>query len=436
MLDIWIASVSQNRANIPPEKLPWDAFSTLLGQSIYGGHIDNEFDQKLLQSFIDRLFTKHSFDAEFPLVTNVEGQKDTPIPDGVRREQFMQWVSNLPDYQSPSWLGLPNNAEKVILSNLGDSCLANLLKMHALSEEDELEYVPEKADADENLGIDDRPQWMRSLQQSVRNWLSILPESIQPVKRTMENIKDPLFRCFEREVNLGVKLLNDMRGNLTEIMQVCEGQRKQTNDLRSIIDNLVKGVIPKSWNRYKVPPELTVIQWIVDLAERMKQLKNVSKVTNTSGARELKNTKVWLGGLFMPEAFITASRQYVAQANQWSLEELYLKVTVADNKEELKIDDCSFIVSGLKLQGASCSANALSLVDTIISDLADIRLQWLKIDQSNPRAVGSNDVSLPVYLNQTRRELLFTVDMTTSGAVPARSFYERGVAFIASYLSG
>ena len=30
MLDIWIASVSQNRANIPPEKLPWDAFSTCL----------------------------------------------------------------------------------------------------------------------------------------------------------------------------------------------------------------------------------------------------------------------------------------------------------------------------------------------------------------------------------------------------------------------
>ena len=91
---------------------------------------------------------------------------------------------------------------------------------------------------------------------------------------------------------------------------------------------------------------------------------------------------------------------------------------------------------GLKLQGASCSANALNLVDTIISDLADIRLQWLKIDQANPRSIGSNDVSLPVYLNQTRRELLFTVDMTTSGAVPGRSFYERGVAFIASYLSG
>lgn len=253
----------------------------------------------------------------------------------------------------------------------------------------------------------------------------------------MENIKDPLFRCFEREVNLGVKLLNDMRNDLNEIMQVCEGQRKQTNDIRLLIDNLVKGLIPKSWNRYKTPAELTVIQWVVDLAERMKQLQTVSNVTNQSGARELKNLKVWLGGLFMPEAFVTASRQYVAQANQWSLEELYMKVTIADSvKQKLSVDDCSFLVSGLKLQGASAASNILSLVDSITTELPDVCLQWSKIDPMNPPFVGGDDVTLPVYLNQTRRELLFTVDMSTSGTVPARSFYERGVAFIASFLSG
>lgn len=35
---------------------------------------------------------------------------------------------------------------------------------------------------------------------------------------------------------------------------------------------------------------------------------------------------IWLGGLFAPEAYITASRQCVAQANLWPLEELYLQV--------------------------------------------------------------------------------------------------------------
>ena len=37
---------------------------------------------------------------------------------------------------------------------------------------------------------------------------------------------------------------------------------------------------------------------------------------------------MWLGGLFTPEAYITATRQFVAQANSWSLEELYLRAEV------------------------------------------------------------------------------------------------------------
>jgi dynein heavy chain 1 len=53
---------------------------------------------------------------------------------------------------------------------------------------------------------------------------------------------------------------------------------------------------------------------------------------------------VWLGGLFTAEAYITATRQLVAQANAWSLEELMLQVTVTDGKTPL--DDCSFAISG------------------------------------------------------------------------------------------
>ena len=56
--------------------------------------------------------------------------------------------------------------------------------------------------------------------------------------------------------------------------------------------------------------------------------------------------QVWLGGLFLPEAYITATRQYVAQANSWSLEELYLDVIVANSNANVKLDDCSFGVIG------------------------------------------------------------------------------------------
>lgn len=43
----------------------------------------------------------------------------TPVP--CRREEFVQWVEMLPDTQTPSWLGLPNNAEKVLLTTQGKS---------------------------------------------------------------------------------------------------------------------------------------------------------------------------------------------------------------------------------------------------------------------------------------------------------------------------
>ena len=41
--------------------------------------------------------------------------------------------------------------------------------------------------------------------------------------------------------------------------------------------------------------------------------------------------KLWLGGFFTPEAYLTAIRQCVAQSNNWSLEELVLSVEFHDS---------------------------------------------------------------------------------------------------------
>lgn len=41
------------------------------------------------------------------------------MPDGSRRDHFLAWIENLSDRQTPSWLGLPNNAEKVLLTTRG-----------------------------------------------------------------------------------------------------------------------------------------------------------------------------------------------------------------------------------------------------------------------------------------------------------------------------
>jgi dynein heavy chain 1, cytosolic len=42
------------------------------------------------------------------------------MPDGIRRDQFLAWVEQLEDRTTPDWLGLPNNAERVLLANRGE----------------------------------------------------------------------------------------------------------------------------------------------------------------------------------------------------------------------------------------------------------------------------------------------------------------------------
>jgi dynein heavy chain 1 len=44
-LDYWIDSQAQGKSNLAPEKIPWIALRILLAQAIYGGRVDNDFDQ-------------------------------------------------------------------------------------------------------------------------------------------------------------------------------------------------------------------------------------------------------------------------------------------------------------------------------------------------------------------------------------------------------
>lgn len=95
------------------------------------------------------------------------------------------------------------------------------------------------------------------------------------------------------------------------------------------------GTIPDHWRRYKVHKTMAVAEWIADFARRLQQL------TNIAGLDNLNNVEVWLGGLFFPEAYITASRQAVAHRKRWSLETLHLQLDL-----ERVNDPGAFIVDG------------------------------------------------------------------------------------------
>ncbi|KAI7869607.1 dynein heavy chain [Mucor mucedo] len=420
-IDKWLDTASGGRANISPEKIPWDAIRSLLKQSIYGGRIDNEYDQRLLDSFVNNLFTPECYDIDFQLVKGSgEHEKSIVVPDGTKMEQFLEWVNKLPDREPPTWLGLPSNAERVLLTLKGNKMLSKVRKMKSLSDDDETAFTPETAGAaSKQVATTAQPAWMRALNISITNWLSLLPANIKVMQRDSSGIMDPLFRFFERENQIARKLLRIIKEDLISLQKVCVGELKQTNHLRQLMNWLNKGLIPDHWKRYKVPRSASLNSWLADLKLRLDQVEALSQETS------FDQVEIAIGSLFTPEAYVTATRQATAQRYKWSLEELVLDVDIG----EIKQDAAGYRIRGLKMEGGQWDNNEICLTSEPSSKLPKTAIRWIRKDQ---RKEVKNIVELPVYLNSDRTDLLFTISVPANAEEKDR-IPQRAVALIMSF---
>lgn len=53
--------------------------------------------------------------------------------------------------------------------------------------------------------------------------------------------------CLPVQVNSGAHLLRDVRHDLSDVVEICEGRKKQTNYLRSLVSDLAKGQLYIRW---------------------------------------------------------------------------------------------------------------------------------------------------------------------------------------------
>jgi dynein heavy chain 1 len=433
----WLQRVSKGRSNIDPSAVPWGALKSLLKMSVYGGKIDNSADQLLLDSFVDGLFTPQAYESTFQLVEGSdEASRQLIAPEGTRMDVFINWVNKLPDHQPPQWLALPSTAERVIATAQGATLLGKLIRMRQLSDDDD----DVQGDADTRNGTASQtsangsnvsgqqvPGWMKALRGNVQEWLKVLPVSLSKLKGTSDSIADPLFRFWAREHRIGVELLTLVRTDLEEVSLVCTGQKRQTNHNRSLLNDLAKSIVPTSWRKYVIVKSMTLAQWVNDLQLRLKQLDFIAK--------ENVNTRfevfaVNLGLLFVPSAYLTATRQSIANRVKISLENLELDLQVEDDGRALN----GFAIEGLKLQGAIWTGSHLELNDGSVTELEKSSLIWTSKKENTSDPVNGQAASVPVtvYLNADRSVALFSVHLRAAEGLKSSMIAKRAVAIRAS----
>lgn len=59
------------------------------------------------------------------------------LPSGTSTNGFLDWVGRLPEREAPTWLGLPPNAEKLLLVGHADRVVGDLRRVVELLDEGE-----------------------------------------------------------------------------------------------------------------------------------------------------------------------------------------------------------------------------------------------------------------------------------------------------------
>lgn len=142
IIDTWVETVALGRSNVAPQNLPWDMIRTLIIET-YGGKIDDEGDFALLTKLVKSFLTPAAYDIGHRLVEGaVSADVDTDVgtlivPSGTSLSDFMDWIHKLPEREPPTYLGLPANAEKLLLVGQGQSMIRSLGKITELLDEGE-----------------------------------------------------------------------------------------------------------------------------------------------------------------------------------------------------------------------------------------------------------------------------------------------------------
>ncbi|KAF5872560.1 putative dynein heavy chain protein [Botrytis fragariae] len=140
IIDTWVETVAAGRSNVAPQNLPWDMLRTLIVET-YGGKIDDEGDFARLTQLVHSFMTPAAYDIGHKLVEGVAGDESETgnlvVPSGTTMKDFTEWVKKLPEREPPTYLGLPANAEKLLLVGQGRSMIQNLGKITEMLDEGE-----------------------------------------------------------------------------------------------------------------------------------------------------------------------------------------------------------------------------------------------------------------------------------------------------------
>ena len=290
--------------------VPFIDLRYLFGEIMYGGHITDNIDRRLESTYLLEYLKPEMLDADLELAP---GFVQPPPSDFV---EYHTYIDEMLPAESPNLYGLHPNAEIDYLTLTSARLFTEVLGMQS-TKSSASEGGASKSDI---------------IKERLEEFLEKMPEEFnihEMAGRAPPEERTPYINVAFQEANRMNRLLSAISRGLKEVRLGLKGELTVTPAMEAIENALFFDTVPDGWGVVLGPSTKPLGAWFNDILERVKFLEA------WIGDFALPSS-VWLGGLFNPQAFLTAIAQQTARKNEWPLDKVVLNVDVTKkyNRED------------------------------------------------------------------------------------------------------
>ncbi|XP_014244414.1 dynein heavy chain 2, axonemal isoform X2 [Cimex lectularius] len=393
------------------EETPWDALKYLIAGVCYGGHVTDEWDRRLLLTYINSYFNDD--------VINEDSYRLSPvahyvIPLDTTLGNYREFVNTLPALDKPELFGQHPNADITSLIIESRSFCSTLMTLQV-------------QDSAEDSAKEERVLAL------VNDVLTKLPSFIN-YELTFQNLghnKSALSIVLLQEIQRYNILLEDIKISLDKLQKAIKGFIVMSMDLEEIFVCIYEGRVPRSW--LKAYPSLFQLgAWSRDLTLRV---EHFAKWASTLRQPVL----FWLSAFIHPTGFLTAVLQTTARKESKSVDTLTFEFVPQKSYEEeiLFPPEDGVYVRGMFLEGGSWNKKDCCLIEPVIMELVCPLpvILFKPCEQLKRKPKGLYEC--PVYYypirsgSQHQESYVVTIDLKC-GSEPSEFWVKRGTASLLS----
>ena len=373
---------------------PWTTLWGLLELAVYGGRLDNQFDMRVLSTYL-RTFFSHNMLSNHGSAPNKKLSQGLDLPFSNQISDFLGVIKQLPGTDSPFRFGLAGNADGVVQQTKSSNVQA-LLKRLAVSSSLSSRF--------------DRTVWQKLLSPMLVLWNRLTQGNNTLAGRKIEQKNLELtpvdsFVILESEKVRGLMLM--VHKVLSVLDDVCNKGALLTPQAQADGTVLVKGETPWRWAKNWYGPE-SPLKWVQELALRHQilQAKWLMGVQNGN----LLSQPLNLCQLTRPKTFLNSLRQHTARSLSVPIGSLKLVVvwnevllaqstSVRCTLEGLSLSGCGFVDGHLV---------ALTPEAPVLTTLPNVTISFIPSDQPGPYEADQSGraelLGVPVYVSSSREE--------------------------------